>query len=470
MNHAISTWIQALKDQPFPALRENIAEIHRLLDSGSSSLAETAQIINRDPGLACLFFRHINKARFQSGRPLISTIESSLNLLGSESIRTLIDQAEVLEDRLNSAETVEGWHRLILRHYHAARIAQEWAGKQSDRAPSEIYIATFLMGIGEFCVAMADSKIFNELLLRQPGQLKQAAELELLGTSTREIGSELARQWALPELLQDVLNPDLMLNHRVQLCSIPQLLAYEADLNGWNTSPMNYAYEMAAQILRQSLPNTASMIHQQSVGIAREMELPSVRPAAIRLVQLSAKPSKIKQREEPRNAGEPALKILTATLSHALKDNCSANELIKLALNSLGTDFGFTRTLLLLPDADKKRLLIRAAPGFAKSPLLKRARLRIDRSGIFQSAMSKSQAIWIHDENFPKIAAGVPEEFSMLTQSVNFMLFSIAIAEKPMALIYADLSGQPLNPGQAREASGFPALLSRALSRAVRPA
>jgi hypothetical protein len=84
--------------------------------------------------------------------------------------------------------------------------------------------------------------------------------------------------------------------------------------------------------------------------------------------------------------------------------------------------------------------------------------------------MSKSQAIWIHDENFPKIAAGVPEEFSMLTQSVNFMLFSIAIAEKPMALIYADLSGQPLNPGQAREASGFPALLSRALSRAVRPA
>jgi len=468
MNHSASTWIQALKDQSLPALRDNVTEIRQLLDSGTSSLAEIGQIINRDPGLASLFFRHINKTRIQSGRPLISTIESSLNLLGSEAIRTLINQAKVLEDQLGTSEAIAGWHRLILRNYHAARLAQEWAGRQSDRAPSEVYIATFLMGIGELCVASADSNTFIQLMQRQPGQLQQAAELELLGTLTREIGSELAKQWGLPELLQDTLNPNLILNHRVQLCVIPQLLAYEADLNGWDTQAMHYGYEMAAQIVGQSLPNTASMIHQQSTSIAREMQFPTARPAAARLVQQPAEPLDTKQSDEQTNTVDAALKSLTATLSQALKDNCSVNDLIKLALHSLSIDFGFTRSLLLLPDADKKRLLIRAAPGFSKSPLLKRVRPRVDRQGIFSSAMNKPQAIWVHDENFPKIASGVPEEFSSLTQSVNFMLFSIVIGEKAMALIYADLSGQALSAVQAREARGFPALLSKAISRAVR--
>jgi hypothetical protein len=52
-------------------------------------------------------------------------------------------------------------------------------------------------------------------------------------------------------------------------------------------------------------------------------------------------------------------------------------------------------------------------------------------------------------------ASGVPEEVSNLIQSVIFMLFSISIGEKPMALIYADLSGQTLSTVQAREARGF---------------
>lgn len=73
--------------------------------------------------------------------------------------------------------------------------------------------------------------------------------------------------------------------------------------------------------------------------------------------------------------------------------------------------------------------------------------------------MSKPQVIWVHDENFPKIATGVQEEFSALTQSVNFILLSIAIGGKSMALIYVDLSGHALSSEQ-----------TRAISRALRPA
>jgi len=470
MSHSASSWVQALTDQPLPALSQNINKIRLLLNSGSASLTDIGRVINRDPGLASLFFRHINKSRLRSNRPLISTIESSLNLLGSEAIHNLINQASVLEEQITSPEALKGWYRLILRNYHAARLAQDWASRQSDRAPSEVFIATFLMGIGEFCVAAIDNDKFVKLMERQPRQLKQSAELELLDVVTRDIGEELSRQWGLPELLQDALNPLLMLSHRVQLCTIAQTLAYEADLSGWNTEAMRYCYEMAAGIQRQPLDVTTSRVHELSVQIAREMELPGVRPAAAWLVQLPGTYPDEQKALQPLDAGESAVKSLTAVLGQALKDKASVNDLIKLALQSLSQDFGFNRCLLLLPDTDKKRMLIRAAPGFPNSPLLKRARPRIDKRGIFSSALSKPQAIWIHDENYPRIAPSVPEEFSTLTKSANFMLFSIAIEGKPLGLIYTDMSGHPIGTERVKEAKNIAALLSRSITQAVRQA
>jgi len=472
MSDTASSWVQALGNQTLPVLSHNLKQCRTLLESRSASLSDIGQVINTDPGLASLFFRHINKSRVTSGRPLISTIDSGLNLLGVETIRQLFDQAPVLEDLMTDPKARNGWYRLIIRSYHAARLAQEWAGQQSDRAPSEVFIATFLMGIGEYCVATVDSQKFNRLLDLQHHQLKQASELEVLGILSRDIGAEITRQWGLPELLQDTLNPAFILNHRVQLCTIPSVLAYEADTNGWSTDTMQACYEVASDLLRQPLAAATSRIHQFSVTVAREMNLPGVRPVAARLVELPGEIHDESQAPDlPAKEEQPsALRILSTKLTSAIKEGLGANELIKLGLQSLTEEFGFDRCLLLLPDAEKKRLTIRAAPGFARTPLLKRARPRIDKPGLFATAMSKPQALRIYDDNYPKVAASLSEDFSGLTQSANFMLFSIAIGDRPMALIYSDISGHALGAGQVQEAKGVAALLSRAITHAVRQA
>lgn len=472
MSDSASSWVQALGNQTLPVLGHNLKQCRALLESSSASLSDIGQVINTDPGLATLFFRHINRSRVTSGRPLISTIDSGLNLLGAEAIRKLLDQATVLEEQVTDPRARIGWYRLTLRSYHAARLAQEWAGRQSDRAPTEVFIATFLMDIGEYCVATVDANKFNKLLDLQRRQLKQAAELEVLGILSQNIGAEISRQWGLPELLQDALNPAFIMNHRVQLCSIPSRLAYEADINGWGTESMQACYEVASDILRQRLEAATGHIHQFSVTVAREINLPGVRPAAARLVELPGEIQEESQTQESAAKEEKpsALKTLSIRLTQAIKDKQGANELIKVGLQSLTEDFGFDRCLLLLPDAEKKRLTIRAAPGFARTPLLKRARPRIDIPGLFSSAMSKPQALRIYDDNYPRVAASLSEEFSTLIQSANFMLFSIAIGDKPMALIYSDMSGHAMGAGQIKEAKGVAALLSRAITHAVRQA
>ncbi len=471
MSDSARSWVQALGNMTLPVSGEKLSQCRTLLDSPAAALSDIGQMINTDPGLATLIFRHVNQGRLKSGRPLISTIDSSLNLLGAESLRQLFDQATVLEELIQDPGVQHAWYRLIGRSYHAARLAQEWARRQSDRAPSEVFIATFLMDLGQYCVAAVDAQKFSRLIELQSHQLKQVAELQTLGVLSRDIGSELASLWGLPELLQDTLNPAFIMNHRVQLCSIPSALAHEADINGWNTEAIQACYEVASDILRKPLPATVTHIHEYSAIIAREMNLPGVRAAAARLVELPGEAPDDAQifssaKKPERQAS--AIRGLSSKLTQAIKEGRGASDMMKLALQSLGEDFGFDRCLLFLPDAEKKRLTIRAAPGFSRTPLLKRARPRIDRPGLFASAMSKPQTLRVNDENYPRVAASIPEELSALIQSANFMLFSIAIGDKPLALIYSDMSGHPIGPEQIQEAKPVASLLTKAITQSFR--
>ncbi|MDX1334323.1 MAG: HDOD domain-containing protein [Gammaproteobacteria bacterium] len=474
MSDSAARWVDALADRPVPAIKANIQRCRKLLDSAASH-SELGDVINRDPGLASLFFRHINKSRVKKNRPLISTITSSLNLLGSEAIQNLLGQARILEDEITDPGLLQLWYGLVLRSYHAARLAELWSEQQGDRAPSEVYIATFLMNLGDFCVAASDQATFSRLCQTRITQPRKEAEVQVLGLPARDIGAELARRWGLPELLQDTLNPELKLVHRIQPCMLAQAIAYEADLNGWYTETMIENYQGLAELLGMEESWAASLAHVQAVRIAREMQLPGPVPAAARLVQI------VSDDEVPETATEPdkdvataakpspgidAREKFTADLKKSLAARASSSDLLKTFLQGLTEHYGFDRCLLMLPDAKSKRLMIRAAPGFPRSPLLSRPGPGFDKPGLFRTALSKVQGLMVNDEVYQTISGSLPEGFLKLTQSANFILFSIALGKKPAAVIYADKSGHALSKYQLEEANRLALLMSKALTQA----
>jgi HD-like signal output (HDOD) protein len=448
-------------------MKANIQRCRKLLDSAASH-SELGDVINRDPGLASLFFRHINKSRVKKNRPLISTITSSLNLLGSEAIQNLLDQAPILEDEITDPGLLHLWYGLVLRSYHAARLAELWSEHRGDRAPSEVYIATFLMNLGDFCVAASDQAKFSRLCQARMRQPRKEAEVQVLGMPARDIGAELAKRWGLPELLQDTLNPELKLVHRIQPCMLSQAIAYEADFHGWYTEAMAENYQDLAKLLGMEESWAASLAHVQAVRIAREMQLPGSVHAATRLVQI------ISDDEVPETAatmaqpspGTDAREKFTAGLKKSLAARASSSHLLKTFLQGLTEHYGFDRCLLMLPDANSKRLMIRAAPGFPRSPLLSRPGPGFDKPGLFRTALSKVQGLRVNDEVYQAISGSLPEGFLKLTQSANFILFSIALGKKPAAVIYADKSGHALSKHQLEEANRLALLMSKALTQA----
>jgi HD-like signal output (HDOD) protein len=483
MSNPPARWVDALQDRKIPALRENIQRCTDLAASATASLTEIATIVNRDPGLLTLFLSHANRARVNTSRPLISTIESTLNLMGMAAIQNLLSQAEALEDSNPDPEFRHLWLRLILRSYHSGRLAQMIAEHNADRAPSEVYTAAFLSNIGEFCVGASDPEKFIQLSHSQKTQPRQKTEMDILESHCNDIGGVLASRWGLPELLQDTFNTTLKLGFRVQPCTISQQLAFEADMHGWRSETMDYCYGQLGDMLRCSAENAANQAHTFSAEIAREFIIPGIPHAAVRLVQLPGEDLEIPQkrrssqatREVPADQKQSYTGLLQKSrsmLQEALKRGSGSNDIIKLILGNLITEFGFDRALLMLPNKERKTLVIKATPGFPASSLMGKIKPRLDRPGLFANAMQKIQMLWINDERFQKFSGTLPEEFIKLTQSANFVIITLGINEHPIGIIIADQSGKPLEKALLVEVNKVAALYSMALtqSKKIRPA
>ena len=72
----------------------------------------------------------------------------------------------------------------------------------------------------------------------------------------------------------------------------------------------------------------------------------------------------------------------------------------------------------------------------------------------------------MNDEVYQTISGSLPEGFLKLTQSANFVLYSVALGKKPAAIIYADKSGHPLTSYQLDQANRVALLISKALTQA----
>ena len=474
MSNPPAQWVDMLREHKLPGLNDNIQHCSSIVEADSPDLVALAAIIRRDPGLLCLFLRHVNEGRRDSARPLVSTIESALDQLNTEEIQSLLGQSSSVEDLNQNKAFQRLWLSLILRSYHAGRLAQILAEENGERAPAEVYTAGFLCNIGEFCLAVADPDKFIQLNRQQKTRPRKQCEMELLGCYTNDIGGVLASRWGLPQLLQDTFNKTLKLSQRAQPCTISQDIAYEADVHGWDSEPMQFCYAQAADILRTSPGSAAQKIHSDSAQIAREYIIPGFTHAAVKLVQIpgeipdeSEVPGKQASSGHAKDRQAPSGALLLQArqiFNKARQEGASHNELIRLILRNLLSGFGFQRALLMLSDQEYKSLSIRAAPGFSDMSIVGKPLPWLEDKGLFARAIEKPQLVWINDERFRQFAQALPDEFTRLTQSSHFLLITLALNGKPRGIIYTDLGGRALDKALLVEVNKAAVVYNQALT------
>lgn len=247
--------------------------INRLVEDPNSSMADIAKAAGQDPSFTVRLLRVANSS-FYGFSATIDTVTKAVSIIGTSQIRSLAlatSVASAFEGLPNRLISMEHFWRHSLYCALAARSLAKQAGKCDADA---LFTAALLHDIGELV-------IFNRL----PQQAKNAlllvldsadelpvylAERQIMGFDHAQVGGELARQWKLPQMLEECIeyHHDIRSAQKfpreVALVHIANILALMAELqtlDPGDVSPIDpRAWEIAGLDADDVIPATVAEV------------------------------------------------------------------------------------------------------------------------------------------------------------------------------------------------------------------
>lgn len=180
-----------------------LVRLMRLADDDATSLADLADLVGRDPGLAARVLRVANSPAFGRGQAL-SGIPQCLATLGTRLIRsiaTCLSVQRLFEPQagMPALDLAPFWAHALLVGELSRSIARANGG-----APEEAYLAGLLHDVGQLILLSALGDSYGKLLASVEDEAQLAAsEEEAMQLSHAEIGAWLVDQWGLDGTLGD---------------------------------------------------------------------------------------------------------------------------------------------------------------------------------------------------------------------------------------------------------------------------
>lgn len=259
--------------------------INRLVEDPNSTMADIAKVVGQDPSFTVRLLRVANSS-FYGFSSTIDTVSKAVSIIGTSQVRSLAlatSIASSFEGLPNTLVSMGNFWRHSLYCALAARILAKQARKCD---PDAVFTAALLHDIGELV-------IFNRL----PKQAKDAlllvldsadelpvyqAESQIMGFDHAQVGGELARQWQLPQMLEECIeyHHDIQsaqhFPREVALVHIANILALMAELqtlDPGDVSPIDpRAWEIAGLDADKVMQATVSEA-QQAIAEAEKLFL-----------------------------------------------------------------------------------------------------------------------------------------------------------------------------------------------------
>lgn len=182
--------------------------INRLVEDPNSTTGDIAKAVSQDPSFTMRLLRVANSPLYGLSSK-VDTVAKAVSVIGTSQIRNLAlstSIATAFEGLPNDLVSMENFWRHSLYCALAARIL----AKQARRCDAEaVFTAGLLHDIGELVIfnrLAAQAKEALLLVLDNVDELPvYEAEWRIMGFDHAQVGSELARQWHLPALLEECI-------------------------------------------------------------------------------------------------------------------------------------------------------------------------------------------------------------------------------------------------------------------------
>jgi len=434
-DEAAKAWLSN-HETPLPARDDDRHRVILMLQRGIASLAEIADLIVLDPGMHCLLMHQVNSQLQKSKRPSVDTVHTAVGLLGKPGITDMIQAQKTLAETCKQPSVLQSYQQIISKSHHALEQMTCFAHLQGIHSIDDMRAAMLLRSCAELSVCLFDAKRYQQYWQRVYQSKDRFAD-KTFDFNFTELGRQMAKKYAMPELLCESFANDNNISRKARLIQLAAEVSDQAEL-GWRHQGMLDAQKNCASFLDLDLQDAQQHIQSTSIQAARKSTIEGVFPAAAGLILLpdSAKPTRI---VKPAAKPAPRAKTLDEKLKALVRlPNLNQTQVLGLLLKGLQQDLKFSRVALMLVSKDQKHIVARAGKGIpADAPFLKLS-IDIAQSGLLKPLLEKPKALNVNPTSYIRYESMLPGKFRAACLCNSFVLMSIFIGNQPAGLVYAD--------------------------------
>lgn len=208
--------VEAGKDLVSPP--EIYNRLRSILDQPDWSPDQVEAVLQTDPGLTARLLRLVNSPFYGLMKP-VDDISRAITILGVRELVDLVLTTTVIRNFRDIPSELFNVSMFWQNRLHAAVLGRVLAEAHPHKgALGPVFVSTLLSELGMLMLCQAVPEPFARSLQnsQRDGLSLEVEQRRMLGCDHYQVGLELARQWRLPELLQDVLQS------RVDKAHVPQ--------------------------------------------------------------------------------------------------------------------------------------------------------------------------------------------------------------------------------------------------------
>lgn len=261
---SLQTWVAFLSHAEIPVLKQTARDFTALHeDAENISARDVAAIMALDPMMTIKLLRYLQLNKHRRQEHEVAEVEQALLMMGVEAFLKNVPAGPSLNEMLRGhLEALVCLLRVARRSQRASAYAFDWALRRRDLRCEEVRVAALLHDLAEmlmWCFASTEMLKIHTMQQQNKALRSRAAQERVLGFALVDLQMALAREWALPKLLLNLMDGRCARQARVRNVILAVNLARHS-ANGWDDAALPDDYKDIGELLGMQPENVMVVI------------------------------------------------------------------------------------------------------------------------------------------------------------------------------------------------------------------
>ncbi len=263
-------WLALLGQADVPVLQHTAEELERFRKGRNQlNASNIAHIVTDDPLMTVKLLRYMQQHKSRHQLQELLDVKQMLLMMGLDTFFRDVAAYPIVEDCLQDhPEALAELMKTVRRAQRSAWYAADWAQRMHDVHMEEVKVSALLTHVTEmlmWCFNPVPMLEIRRLQKMDPSLRSRDAQEQVLGFAGVEFQRRLTQEWQLPELLQDLLDPELQESPRVRNVMLAVRLARHS-ANGWHDAALPHDYNDIADLLHVEPNRVLPMVRTGSAN------------------------------------------------------------------------------------------------------------------------------------------------------------------------------------------------------------